>query len=205
MSGVPLCAVQIVRPPEVESASEGKRLTATQREFVGAIPELHALYSRRLYRTIYAITKNGADAEDALQETFLRAHVGLRTFEGRSSVYSWLTRIAINSALMVLRKRRARAELSFEVQGEDGGEVFAHEVQDPAPTPEQRFQQRHREAILHEAVGRLDVRLREPIEMRLEKGSSVHEISVALQISSAATKTRLHRARVRLSAFCAKA
>lgn len=73
--------------------------------------ELYATYSRRLYNTIFAITKNHEDAEDALQETFLRAYTGIHAFEGRSAIYSWLTRIAINSALIVLRKRRVRPEL----------------------------------------------------------------------------------------------
>ena len=79
-----------------------------------AFEELESRYSHRLYRRIQSITRNHEDAQDALQETFLRAYLALDSFEGRSQFGSWLTRIAINSALMVLRKRRSRAEVSFE-------------------------------------------------------------------------------------------
>lgn len=73
-----------------------------------AFAQLQHLYAPRLYSTIIRITKNHEDAEDVLQDTFLRVHLALCNFEGRSSFYSWVTRIAINSALMALRKRRAR-------------------------------------------------------------------------------------------------
>ena len=86
-----------------------------------AFNELQKVYSSRLFKTILRITKNWEDAEDALQDTFLRAYLALHGFEGRSSVYSCLTRIAINSALMVLRRRRSRPETllvcSFEEIG----------------------------------------------------------------------------------------
>jgi RNA polymerase sigma factor (sigma-70 family) len=101
-----------------------ERAIAPRDEIVSASPaespvtfeELHAIYSRRLFRTIVRITKSPEDAEDALQDTLLRAHLALGTFEGRSSIYSWLTRIAVNSALMILRKRRARPEVRNNVR-----------------------------------------------------------------------------------------
>ena len=97
----------VARDNVVSAAQKGRPTT---------FAELYAIYSRRLYRTIIAITRNPADAEDALQVTFLRAYLALDTFEGRSSVYSWLLRIAINSALMILRKRRARPEALLDPQ-----------------------------------------------------------------------------------------
>ena len=78
-----------------------------------AFNNLWELYSRRVYRTILGITNNAQDAEDALQDSFFRAFVVLDSFEGRASFYSWLTRIAINSALGVLRKRRSHPETSL--------------------------------------------------------------------------------------------
>jgi RNA polymerase sigma-70 factor (ECF subfamily) len=83
-----------------------------------AFSELHALYERRVYRTIRSITQNKEDAEDATQETFLSAFRAIGAFEGRSHFSAWLTRIAINSALMVLRKRRRSPELSLELSCE---------------------------------------------------------------------------------------
>src|ERR1700678_882378 len=83
-----------------------------------AFDELVSLYSRRVRRTVLAITKNSEDAEDAMQESFLRAFLAISRFEGRSSFYTWLTRIAINSALMILRRRRARPEFSLSTPQE---------------------------------------------------------------------------------------
>ena len=166
-----------------------------------ATAELHAAYSRRLYKTILAITKNPEDAEDALQETFLRAYLGLHTFEGRSNVYSWLTRIAINSALMVLRRRRARPETLFDPQPNPQGETPGFEVKDSDPNPEQVYDLRERRVKVLSAIRNLDPRLRRPIQMQMTQGFSLKEIGQALHISEGAVKTRLHRARRSLSSL----
>jgi RNA polymerase sigma-70 factor, ECF subfamily len=140
------------------------------------------------------------DAEDVLQETFLRAYLARESFEGRSSIYSWLTRIAINSALMVLRKRRVRCEFLFDPQPDERGESISFEVRDSAPNPEELcVLHQHQLKTLH-ALRRLRPHLREPIQMQLTHGWSIREISRALDISEAAVKSRLYRARQRLSA-----
>jgi RNA polymerase sigma-70 factor (ECF subfamily) len=163
--------------------------------------ELHAIYSRRLYRTIVAITKNPEDAEDALQDTFLRAHVARKTFEGRSSIYSWLTRIAINSALMVLRKRRVRSEVLFGSQPDDrcGANIF--EVRDSAPNPEELCVLHQHQLKTWHAVCRPRPSLRESIRMQVAQGWSIRAISRSLNISEAAVKSRIRRARQQLSAI----
>ena len=164
-----------------------------------ALEELHAIYSRRLYRRIVAITKNPDDAEDVLQETFLRAYLARETFEGRASIYSWLTRIAINSALMVLRKRRVRSEFLFDPHPDDRGESISFEFRDSAPNPEELcVLHQHQLKALHALRG-LRPHLREPIRMQVTHGWSIREISRTLDISEAAVKSRLHRARQRLS------
>lgn len=89
-----------------------------------AFDELWNLYSRRVYSTVLNITKNRQDAEDALQDSFFRAFLALESFEGRSSFYSWVTRIAINSALGMLRKRRGRPQSSHAL-------TFEHEEERP--------------------------------------------------------------------------
>jgi RNA polymerase sigma-70 factor (ECF subfamily) len=165
-----------------------------------AFAELQRIYSRQLYGTIFRITRNREDAEDVLQETFLRAYLALRNFEGRSSVSSWLTRIAINSALMLLRKRRSRPEVCFDLASETDNSITYLEPKDPCPDPEQVFDQWQRCADIHRAVERLHVNLREPLQTRLTHGSSLEEIARTLDITEAAVKSRLHRARTRLSA-----
>lgn len=185
---------------ERDFAREKEIVSAAQAGSSGAFAELYALHSRQLYRTIMAITRNAEDAKDVLQDTFLRAYLAIHTFEGRSTVYSWLTRIAINSALMLLRKRNAHFEVLF---GSDAAtELLCFEIKDPAPTPEQLCDLRHRCIKLIREIHRLDAGLRRPIQMRVSAELSTKEIGQVLNISEAAVKTRLHRARRRLSAAC---
>ena len=188
-----------VELPNRAIARDDEIVSAVRAGSPGAFAELHAIYSRRLYKTIIAITRNPEDAEDVLQETFLRVHLSLDTFEGRSSFYSWLTQVAINSALLCLRKRRSRAEVVFDPKPDDRVETLFFEVKDPAPNPEQVYDLRQRQVRLRSAIRNLSPHLREPIEMRLACDSSMKEISRALDISIASVKTRLHRARLRLS------
>src|SRR5579863_4219920 len=128
-----------------------------------AFEELQSRYSRRLYRRIQFITRNHEDAEDALQETFLHAYLALNSFEGRSQFASWLTRIAINSALMVLRRRRSRPEISFELSTESDESVVTIDVLDSALNPEQLYELRQKSACALRAIGRLDLNLRAPM------------------------------------------
>jgi RNA polymerase sigma-70 factor (ECF subfamily) len=167
-----------------------------------AFAKLYTIYSKRLYRTIIAITRDSQDAEDALQETFLRAYLALHTFEGRSNISSWLTRIAINSALLILRRRRARPEILFDPQPDSTTEAVVVEIKDSAPNPEEVYAQGQRRLILSRALRSLNPHLLSPLQMQMRTGSSMKEIGRALNISEAAVKTRIHRARVKLSTSC---
>jgi RNA polymerase sigma-70 factor, ECF subfamily len=181
-------------------ATDDDVVSAAQSGSPEAFQKLHTAYSRRLYRSIVAITKSPQDAEDALQDTFLRAYLAIHTFEGRSNIYSWLTRIAINSALTILRKQRARGEVLFDPQPDPQVETLSLEVRDTALNPEQACDLNQRQLKTQRAIRRLDPRLRAPIRMQLMHGLSIMEISRALNISVAAVKSRLYRARQRLSA-----
>jgi RNA polymerase sigma-70 factor (ECF subfamily) len=165
-----------------------------------AFRELHVLYSRRLYKTIVAIMKNPQDAEDALQDTFLRAYLAIHKFEGRSNIYSWLTRIALNSALTILRKRCARVEVSFGPHVDGELDTLFFEVRDSSPNPEEAYELDERQLETLRAIGRLDPHLQAPIRMQLTHGWSLREISRALNISEASAKSRMYRARQQLSA-----
>jgi RNA polymerase sigma-70 factor, ECF subfamily len=159
-----------------------------------AFEELYSIYSGRLYRTILSITNHPHDAEEALQDTFLRAYSAINKFEGKSTIYSWLTRIAINSALMILRRRRTRPEVLFDPRPDDRSEAIPFEVKDSAPNPEDLcVLNQHRYRTLR-AIHRLNPRLR----MQIMHGWSVREISRALNITEAAVKSRLSRARQQL-------
>ena len=175
-------------------------VSAAQAGSPEAFRKLHVLYSRRLYRTIVAIMKNPQDAEDALQDTFLRAYLAIHKFEGRSNIYTWLTRIAINSAIMILRKRNARDEVLFDPQPDPQLETPFPEVGDSAPNPEEAYGLLQCQIRALRAIRRLDPKLLAPLRMQAKHGWSVREISQALDISEAAVKSRLYRARQRLSA-----
>ena len=164
-----------------------------------AFEELQSRYSRRLYRRIQFITRNHEDAEDALQETFLRAYLALDSFEGRSQFASWLTRIAINSALMVLRRRRSRPEVPFEPLPDLGGPSQTVDVRDTALNPEQHYDLRQRSYGAMRAIGKLSVNLRTPMTTWIEQECSMKEVAQTLGLSLPAVKSRLCRARKQLT------
>jgi RNA polymerase sigma-70 factor (ECF subfamily) len=175
-------------------------VSAAQAGSSAAFAELRGIYWQRVYRQLLTITKNREDAEDALQDAFLRAYAAIHTFEGRSSFYSWLTRIAINSAFMVLRKRRARPEISFDHPCDAEEDGYALEFRDAGPSPEQICVHSQRCARLLISIAKLQPRLRQVVELQVTQSCSIREIAQELDISEAAVKSRLLRARARLMA-----
>ncbi len=184
---------------ELSTSPIEQLVSAAQSGSSEAFEEIQRIYSRRLYSTILSITRVPEDAEDALQDTFLRAFAALPEFEGRSTVYSWLTRIATNCALMILRKRRVRCEVSIDPPNDPADSRTHFEIADTAPNPEQIYDQLQRQARLAHAISNLEPILRTPIQIQMARGWTVKQIGRALAVSDAAVKTRLHRARQRLS------
>jgi RNA polymerase sigma-70 factor, ECF subfamily len=124
-----------------------------------AFAELRELYARRVYQKLLNMTRNREDAEDALQDTFLRAYMALHTFEERSSFYTWVTRIAINSELMILRRRRMRPEVSFDNPSEREEAISGFEFKDTGPSPEHICVHRQRYACTLRSIWNLQPRL----------------------------------------------
>jgi RNA polymerase sigma factor (sigma-70 family) len=164
-----------------------------------AFVELKNRHANKLLLRIYRITKNWQDAEDVLQESFLKAFLHLPTFEGRSSFSSWITRIAINCSLMLLRKRRA-VEISIDTPVIDGETWSGWEIADIRKTPEEAYAQREVEQHLRFAIRRLRPALRKVVHLRRSEDYSTSEIAAALGISQAAAKSRLMRAKTALRA-----
>jgi RNA polymerase sigma-70 factor (ECF subfamily) len=191
-------AVMYVTPQHDQSIGHEHLVSAAQAGSSAAFEALCEIYSQRIYRRLLNITKNREDAQDALQDTFLRAYLALHGFEGRSSFYSWLTRIAINSALMVLRKRHARAEVSFDCPNETEERTTAFDVKDKGPSPEQICDHHQRCARVMTSMGKLRPHLRQMLEMQLSQNYSIREIAQAFGVSEAAVKSSLSRARARL-------
>ena len=136
------------------------------------------MYGRRLYKCILSITRNHEDAEDALQDTLIRAYRGLPSFEGRSKLSSWLTRIAINSALMAMRKRRSRPEIPFEQPLGLEEDSASFDVRDDALNPEQLCDQNQRCERIQRAIHRLDPASRTTLLIRISKSLFSYQIFI---------------------------
>ena len=144
------------------------------------------------------IMRNREDAEDAAQECFLNAFVHLKDFDGRSSFSTWLTRIAINSALMILRKRRVSAEIAVEDTNGFGMDGLGCQIADRAPDPERRYALREEERILKQAIQSLRPALREAVKIQRLEERSMRETAEIMGISVSAAKGRLFHAKVAL-------
>lgn len=163
-----------------------------------AFEELQRQYSSHIYRKILSITRNREDADDALQDTFLRAYTKLKSFEGRSEFKTWLMQIGINSALVIARKRRTWSRIFVEPTAPSESESSPLDFWDASLDPEQTCDQRQRVDSIVRAVQKLEPKLRSALEVRIFQGFSMKEISDALGISLPSVKARLHRARNRV-------
>src|SRR5271167_3326328 len=162
-----------------------------------AYAELCRRHSKQILRTILRITRDVADAEDTLQETLLKAYVHIGRFEGRSAFSSWLTRIAINSALMLSRKKRSQPVYSFE-SGSDVDDFKLPEPMETSYNPEESCIQNALEDELDHAIRYLSPTLRAVVQIRYRENASISEIAKILGISESAVKSRLLRARSKL-------
>jgi len=163
-----------------------------------AFTDLVARYQRKIYRLAKNITRNDEDAEDVLQEAFLKAYEHLDGFEGNSKFYTWLVRIAVNEALMKLRKRRGDREVSLDEPVGLGEEEVKREIAVWEDNPEQRYSREEMHEILNEAVEGLKEDFRTVFVLRDIKELSTEETAEALKISIPAVKSRLLRARLAL-------
>src|SRR5215813_4272217 len=112
-------------------------------------------YSKQLFRAANRVTRNREDAEDAVQTALLNAFLHFADFDGRSSFSTWLTRIVINSSLMLLRKRKSAIESASESTHDSEVNGEAHQIRDNAPTPERRYAQSEEKEILDNAIQKL--------------------------------------------------
>ncbi|TAM83358.1 MAG: sigma-70 family RNA polymerase sigma factor [Acidobacteria bacterium] len=170
----------------------------------GAFEELVNRYERRIYRLGLKITANPADAEEVLQETFLKAFVHLREFREDSRFYTWLARIAINEGLMKLRKQRSDKSVPVEdFVNEDGGAV-TREFADGKPDPEEVATQSELRAMLLKAIGSLPFGSRVVFVLRDVEGFTPKETAEMLRLTEQVVKSRLFRAHMRLRKILSK-
>jgi RNA polymerase sigma-70 factor (ECF subfamily) len=180
----------------LKEVSDESLVLAAKDGNANAFAELRNRHSRKILRTTYRITRNLEDAEDALQDSLLKAFIHLNKFEGRSSFSSWVTRIAINMSLMAVRKRRVNHELPINSSENDCKSDGRWEPQDLGEDPERRYARRERAELLWKAMRRLSPNLRTIVELQQTHEFSTQELAESLGISVGAAKSRLLRARL---------
>jgi RNA polymerase sigma-70 factor, ECF subfamily len=158
-----------------------------------AFLELWGRHSNRIFKTAYGITRKREDAEDVIQEAWIKAYLHLNTFDGRAKFSTWLTRIAMNSSLMILRRKRSHPETSMEIT--DGDTWQQWDIADRAKNAEELYARREGVERLKRAICRLPPTLRIVVQIRQSNNRSVQEVAELTGISVAATKSRLSRAR----------
>jgi len=163
-----------------------------------AYNELVSHYERKIFRLAKHITQNDEDAEDVLQETFLKAYEHLPDFQGQSKFYTWLVRIAVNESLMKLRKRKSDRTVPLDEPVDTGEDTVVREIAVWEENPEERYSREELAQILEEAVQSLKPAFRTVFVLRDIEELSTEETAEALGISIPAVKSRLLRARLQL-------
>ena len=181
-----------------DTGAELALVNAAREGDMQAFEQLIQKYDRNVFRIAQHITQNREDAEDVVQDAFLKAYQNLNKFQGNSKFYTWLVRIAVNEALMRLRKRKADKTVSMDedVETEDGS--MPREVADWSPNPEQLYGQSELGDILGKTIQGLPSSFRTVFVLRDVEGLSTEETAEMLGLSVPAVKSRLLRARLQL-------
>jgi RNA polymerase sigma factor (sigma-70 family) len=183
---------------ETQEVSEACLVAAAKRGQQAAFGKLFERHSKKVFHTTLRVTRSREDAEDALQESFLSAFTHLESFDGRSSFATWLTRIAINAALMKLRKNRNSREIPMDESDGTRDTLPRFEPVDWHPDPEENYALQERRRVVSGAVRALRPALRKVIEIGELQELSLKETAQRLSISVAAVKGRLFHAKAAL-------
>ncbi len=185
-------------PSQVVKDDESALVAAAKAGDISAFETLVGRYERKIFRLTMNITRNREDAEDAMQDAFLKSYSHLKDFAGDSRFYTWLVRIAANEALMRLRKRRPNQfSLDEPIPGENE-ETIPQDIQDWGPSPEQRYGQSEMHEILSGVIDELEPGFRTVFVLRDVEELSTEETAKIVGISVPAVKSRLLRARLKL-------
>jgi RNA polymerase sigma factor (sigma-70 family) len=182
-------------------ASAGEDQTLIRRAVTGdseAQAQLFSTHTPKLFRIAFKVLRNKEDAEDAIQDTWSRAYARLHTFEGRSSLSTWLTRIAINSALMIRRRNKHRFEVPLNGSSFGGEDLGRHTISN-GPTPEEAYRNAEMNDRLSRHIARLSPVARAAFLLRDVNGFTHSESMKLLGIRSSALKSRVQRARRKLA------
>lgn len=179
-------------------ASDEDLLAAPRSSDERAFTELSTRYRKSIHKTSSRIVRHREGAEDVVQDTLFKAYVHLHHFRGICRFSSWLTRIAISSALNLLRKRRSRSEVSCDQRGDEDPTWKIWEFPDPSPNSEQTYEQLQALSLLSQALTRLPPAYRNVLTQFHDREQSVQRIADTVGITVAPAESRLRRARLNL-------
>ena len=180
---------------EAQSAIEINELKHKDKHAFANIVDEH---SDKIYRLALKMLGNEQDAEDILQETFIKAFNNIESFEGRSKISTWLYRIAVNESLMLLRKRKGvLIDIDAGIEKDDG-EIIPQQIVDWCCLPEKELMSNESRQVINQAINTLSDANRAAFLLRDVEGLSTSEAADVLDISESALKVRLMRARLQL-------
>ncbi len=183
------------RPAAFDEPPDHELIARVRNGEAAAFEKLMRRYNQRVFRAARSVLRDEVEAEDVVQETFVRAFRHLEDFEERSSVATWLTRIAVNEASSRQRRSRLFGSLENEANQQEGG---FHSVESNQPGPEDQTSSRELRSVLIAAIDSLSEELRTVFMLREVEGLSTLETGEILQLSGEAVRVRLHRARLAL-------
>jgi RNA polymerase sigma-70 factor (ECF subfamily) len=185
-------------PSDLRTTEDATLVAAAKKGEAAAFATLVEQYERRIFSVALRMTRNREDAEDIVQQSFQKAFVHLNSFVGRSSFSTWLTRIAINEALMLLRKNRGLREVLIDDLNGNEETATALEIADSSPDPEAIYSRREWERMLSSAMNELPHRTRRAIQLYELDERSSRETARIMGISVSALKGRMFHGRRRL-------
>ena len=184
--------------PQTDGLDEATLVERAKSGETAAFTELVRRYDKKVFRMAKQITQSDEDAEDVLQEALFKAYQHLNDFQGNSRFYTWLVRIAVNEALMKLRKRKSDRTVSLDEEIDTGEETVTREIAVWDGDPEQRYSQEEMRVILDDAIQSLKPSFRTVFVLRDVEELSTEETADTLGLSIPAVKSRLLRARLEL-------
>jgi RNA polymerase sigma-70 factor, ECF subfamily len=185
-------------PSDLRATEVATLVAAAKKGEATAFATLVERYERRIFSVAMGMTRNREDAEDIVQQSFQKAFVHLNSFVGRSSFSTWLTRVAINEALMLLRKRRGLREMLIDDLSGKEEVATVLEVPDSGLDPEVNYSQRERQRILFSVMNELPHGTRRAIQLRELDERSTEETARIMGISVGAVKARVFHGRRKL-------
>jgi len=185
-------------PGDLHATDDATLVAAAKNGEATAFAMLVERHERRIFYVALRMTRNREDAEDVAQQSFQKAFVHLNSFVGKSSFSTWLTRIAINEALMVLRKIRGWREVLIDDVNGNADTAASMEIPAATPDPEASYSRQERQRILSSAMKELTPGMRKTIELRELDELSTRETARAMSLSVSAVKARVFHGRKKL-------